>query len=58
MAPWQKLLLGLMVTAMALTAVLTWGSLGSAVMVMGLILTASVLLWRKFLLKDEDDYYE
>ena len=47
-------LAGIMVTVM----VATWGSIGSAVMAMGLLSMISGLLYQRFLNRDEPDFYE
>ena len=58
MAKWQKLLLGLLVAVMVWLAAATWGSIGSAVMVLCLISAVSAILWRRFVLSEESDIYE
>ena len=54
---WQKLLLILLVLTLIAVAILTWGSIGSAVMVLCLISLCSALLFQKFLTnRDAGDY--
>ncbi len=50
--------LAALAAAMVLVMVLTWGSVGSAVMAFGLISMGSALLYRRFLDRNDPDYYE
>jgi len=59
MSPLRKFLLGLLAAAMVWIMAATWGSIGSAVMGMCLISALSAVLWRRFMLReDEDDFCE
>ena len=57
---WVKLLLlGLLAAVLLIAAVCTWGSLGSAVCIYGLIMMAAALLYQRFLThRNEDDFIE
>ena len=50
------LALVLLAAAMLAVALATWGSIGSAVMIYGLIIMVCALLYRRFLLRDTDDW--
>ena len=54
----RKIPLIALAAAMVLVMVLTWGSVGSAVMAFGLISMGSALLYRRFLDRDDPDFYE
>ena len=57
MEPVRRILLAILAAALVTVMVLTWGSLGSAVMALCLIAMMSALLFRKFLTdRDESDY--
>ena len=43
---------------MAIVMIATWGSIGSAVMAMGLISMISALLYRRFLNRDDPDLWD
>ena len=51
------LLIGFLVLVVAVI-ILTWGSIGSAVMAMGLISMISALLYRRFLNRDDPDLWD
>jgi len=51
---WRKLLLVCAVIAMIAGVVLTWGSIFSIVMALGLLYTLGILAYQRFLLDDED----
>ena len=52
----QKILLIIVMAVLLLTAILTWGSIGSAVCVYGLIMMAASLIYQRFLTNREDDF--
>ena len=52
------LILPLLAAVMIWVMVATWGSIGSAVMAMGLISMVSGLLYQRFLNRDDPDFYE
>ena len=57
MIPIRILLLIVLAAALVSLAILTWGSLGSAVCLYSLIVMASALLVKKFLInRDADDF--
>ena len=43
---------------MVIVMIATWGSIGSAVMAMGLISMISALLYRRFLNRDDPDLWD
>ena len=43
---------------MVIVMIATWGSIGSAVMALGLISMGSALLYQRFLNRDDPDVYE
>ena len=49
------LALVLLAAVMLAVALATWGSIGSAVMIYGLIIMVCALLYRRFLLRETDD---
>ena len=55
---WRKILLILIALAMALLAVFTWGSVGSAVCILCLISMGSALLVKKFLINRDDSPFD
>lgn len=58
METWRKIALAVVVALMILGILLTWGSIFSIVMAMGLFSAAAVLMIRKFILDDrENDFY-
>ena len=53
----RTILLTVLGLALLVTAICTWGSLGSAVCVYGLIMMAAALLYQHFLThREEDDF--
>ena len=53
----RALLLGLMALGMTAVMLLSWGSIGSAVMAMGLLSMGSALLYRRFLNREDPDQW-
>ena len=51
---WRRILLICLVTVMVLGIVLTWGSIFSVVMTLGLLYTMGILAYQKYILDDED----
>ena len=57
MSKWQIILLVLLALGLLLLMITTWGSVGSAMCAMCLIIMGAALLYRKFVLdRDSDDY--
>ena len=57
MSPLKIAALAILAAVLLVTAILTWGSLGSAVCVYGLIMMAAALLYQRFLThREEDDF--
>ena len=54
----KRLILPLLATVMIWVMVATWGSIGSAVMALGLLSMVSGLLYQRFLNRDDPDFYE
>ena len=52
----RAIALVLLAAAMLAVALATWGSIGSAVMIYGLIIMVCALLYRRFLLRETDDW--
>ena len=52
----RTILLIVVMAVLLITAVLTWGSIGSAVCVSGLIMMAASLIYQRFLTNREDDF--
>ena len=52
----RTILLIVLMAVLLITAVLTWGSIGSAVCVYGLIMMAASLIYQRFLTNREDDF--
>ena len=52
----RTILLIVLMAGLLLGAVLTWGSIGSAVCVYGLIMMAASLIYQRFLTNREDDF--
>ena len=48
----------LLAAVMVIVMIATWGSIGSAVMAMGLISMISALLYRRFLNRDDPDLWD
>ena len=57
MKPWRIALLVLMAVVMLVVAILTWGSVGSLVMVLCLILMGLSLLYNHFIINRDDEYF-
>lgn len=55
---WRKILLILIALAMALLAVFTWGSVGSAVCVYCLVTMGAGLLVKRFLINRDEDTFD
>ena len=54
---WRTALLVILALVMVIVAIVTWGSVGSAMCAFCLIIMVSALLYRKFVLeRDEDDF--
>ena len=54
----RHLLLGLLILGLVAVMVLTWGSIGSAVMALALISMGSALLYRRFLDREDPDQWD
>ena len=54
----RLLILGLLAAGMLAVMVLTWGSIGSAVMAFALISMGSALLYRRFLDREDPDQWD
>ena len=54
----RRLILPLLAAAMIWVMVATWGSIGSAVMALGLLSMGSGLLYQRFLNRDQSDFSE
>ena len=53
----RTVLLAIVAAVLLIVAIATWGSLGSAVCVYGLIMMAAALLYQRFLThREEDDF--
>ena len=52
----RTILLIVVMAVLLITAVLTWGSIGSAVCVYGLLMMAASLIYQRFLTNREDDF--
>ncbi len=57
MSKGRKILLGVLLAAVLLVIILTWGSIGSAALTLGLILGGIFIALKKSLIRDVDDYY-
>ena len=57
MSKGRKILLGALLAAVLLVILLTWGSIGSAALTLGLILGGIFLALKKSLNRDPEDYY-
>ena len=57
MKPWRIALLIILAIVMLVVAILTWGSVGSLVMVLCLILMALSLLYNHFIINRDDEYF-
>ena len=54
----RRLILPLLAAGMIWVMVATWGSIGSAVMAMGLLSMGCALLYQRFLNRDRDDWLQ
>ena len=54
----RKLFLAALAAGMLITAIATWGSMGSIVMVFGLLLMGASLLYQHFLTNREDNDFD
>ena len=53
----RTILLIVLAAVLLMTAILTWGSIGSAVCIYGLIMLGAALIYQRFLThRDEDDF--
>ena len=52
----RTILLIVLMAVLLLTAILTWGSIGSAVCAYGLLMMAASLIYQRFLTNREDDF--
>ena len=53
----RVVVLAILAAVLLIVAIVTWGSLGSAVCVYGLIMMAAALLYQRFLThREEDDF--
>lgn len=57
MKPWRIAILVLLAVVMLVVAILTWGSVGSLVMVLCLILMGLSLLYNHFIINRDDEYF-
>ena len=53
----RKILLGLFLAAVAAVIILTWGSIGSAALTLGLLLGGIFTALKKSLNRDPEDYF-
>ena len=53
----RTILMAVLAAVLLITAVLTWGSLGSAVCVYGLIMMGAALLYQRFLTHRSEDEF-
>ena len=58
MSPVRWILLLILAAAMVAVMAATWGSIGSAVMAMGLISMGAALLYRRFLDREDPEQWE
>ena len=54
----KNILLGVFLAAVLAVIVLTWGSIGSAALTLGLLLAGIFLTLKKSLNRDPDDYFD
>ena len=54
----RKLFLAALAAGMLITAIATWGSIGSIAMVFGLLLMGAGLLYQRFLTNREDNDFD
>ena len=53
----RKIILGLFLTLILAVIILTWGSIGSAALTLGLLLGGIFVALKKSLNRDPDDYF-
>lgn len=56
MSKTRKVLLGLLLAGIIAVILLTWGSIGSAAMTLGLLLGLILIAWQKSMDRDVDDF--
>ena len=56
MSKTRKVLLGLLLAGIIAVILLTWGSIGSAAMTLGLLLGLILIAWQKSMDRDMDDF--
>ena len=54
----RRILLALLALVMLLTAIFTWGSIGSACMVFCLIMMGASLLYQRFITNRDEDLWQ
>ena len=57
MSPLRITILAILALGMLVVAILTWGSIGSIVMIFCLILQGLSLLYQHFLINRDDEYF-
>lgn len=57
MSQTRKILLGLFLAAVVVVMILTWGSIGSAALALGLLLAGIFTALKKTMNRDPDDYF-
>lgn len=57
MSDTRKILLGLFLAAVVAVIILTWGSIGSAALTLGLLLGSIFIALKKSMDRDPDDYF-
>ena len=57
MSDTRKILLGLFLAAVVAVIILTWGSIGSAALTLGLLLDSIFIALKKSMDRDPDDYF-
>ena len=55
---WRTVLLALIALGLAVLGVCTWGSVGSAVCIYGLITMAAAILFKRFLVNRDSDQFD
>ena len=55
---WRLILLGLVALGLAVLAIATWGSVGSAVCILCILSMCSALLVKKFLINRDDSPFD
>ena len=54
----KNILLGIFLAVVLAVIVLTWGSIGSAALTLGLLLAGIFIMLKKSLNRDPDDYFD